>query len=247
MKTSIIAVGLLISFAICSISLAQEKAPSDELVRYDKEPAVVSKVQPHYPELALKSGLEGEVLLKVWVDESGDVIKTAVLKSDDKIFEEAAAVAARQWKFTPAMKEGKPIAVFVSIPFRFRLSSDAKGKSKEYDVFIQSLQSIATNIIHGSKLDQAKLSVAPEAYVIDGNHYENLFAVLNGEVKTCKVVEGPGAKIPFMSAYVTDDMTAASVVLKSVSSNGKRERYHTVLLTKQSGGEWKVKSWHVSG
>jgi TonB family protein len=246
MKT-ITTIGMLITFVVPSLLLPQEKAPSNEPIRYDKEPTVVNKVQPRYPELALKAGVEGEVLLKVWVNESGDVVKTSVLKSDDKIFEEAAAVAARQWKFSPATKDGKPIAVFVSIPFRFRLSSLEIGKSKEYNVFIESLQSIATNIIQGTKPDQAKLSVRADAYIIDGNHYENLLAVLNGEVKTCKVVEGPTSKIAFFNAYVTDETNAASIVLKSVSASGKPERYHTVLIVRQPGGEWKVRSWHVSG
>ena len=246
MKTIIASIALF-GLLIGPSMFAQEKAPSNEPIHYDREPTVVKQVTPKYPELALKAGIEGEVLLKVWVNESGDVTKTAILRSDDKIFEEAAAVAAQQWKFSPAMKEAKPVAVFVSIPFRFRLPSLGKEKSKEHDVFIESLQSIAINIIQGSKLEQMKSSVAPEAYVIDGNHYENLYAVLNGEVKTCKVVQGPNSKIPFFNAYVTDDMNAASVVLKSVSANGKRERYHTVLIVRQPGGDWKIRSWHVSG
>jgi hypothetical protein len=103
------------------------------------------------------------------------------------------------------------------------------------------------NIIQGSKLDRAKASVEPGAYIIDGNHYENLVAVLNGEVRTCKVVEGPDSQIRFFHGYINDDVTWASLVIKTAFANGKRERYHTIQFVRQPGGEWKIKSWHVSG
>jgi TonB family protein len=224
-----------------------KKTPPADFVAYEKAPEVLKKVEPEYPAIALKSGMEGNVLVKVWVDESGNVVETDVLRSDEKIFEEAAKIAANKWKFSPAMSNGQPVAVWVSIPFRFRIPSPGKGKPDEFATFLESLNSMVMNIIQGRNIDKAKLSVSPEAYVIDGNHYENLYAVLNGEVKTCRVVDGPDSKIPFFNAVVTDDMTAASMVFKSVLTGGKRERYHTVLILRQPGGDWKIRSWHVSG
>ncbi len=101
----------------------EEDAPPPDFVPYEKEPVVVRKVDPKYPEIALRAGLEGNVYLKVWVDKEGKVRKAVVLKSDAEIFNQAAIDAATQWVFTPAVMQKGPVSVWVSIPFRFRLSN----------------------------------------------------------------------------------------------------------------------------
>jgi TonB family protein len=253
MKTSVTLNLLLVALVCPMLFLAQEKTRSGEkvappdFVAYEKAPEVITKVEPEYPQVALKSGLEGNVFLKVWVDESGNVVETSIIKSDQEVFNEAAMNAAKQWKFKPAISNGKPVAVWVSIPFRFKLTASTKHNPENREAFTEALQSIASNIIQGGNLEKAKSSIDPGAYVIDGNRYENLWAVLNGEVKTCHVVEGADAKISYFNVFVTDDMSTACMVIKSISADGKRERYNTVLFVKQPTGEWKVKSWHVSG
>jgi TonB family protein len=68
--------------------------------------------------------LEGNVFVKVWVDKEGKVRKVVILKSDAPIFEEAAVAAAKQFVFTPAVMQKGPVSVWVSIPFRFRLTGN---------------------------------------------------------------------------------------------------------------------------
>jgi periplasmic protein TonB len=96
--------------------------PPPDFVPYEKEPTVVRKVEPKYPEIALRAGLEGNVFLKVWVTKEGKVREAVILKSDAEIFNQAAIDAAMQWVFTPAVMQKGPVAVWVSIPFRFRLT-----------------------------------------------------------------------------------------------------------------------------
>ncbi len=103
------------------LKIDDDTAPPD-FVPYEKEPTVVKKVEPKYPDLALRAGLEGNVFVKVWVDKEGKVRKVVLLKSDAPIFEEAAMAAAKQWIFTPAVMQKGPVSVWVSIPFRFRLT-----------------------------------------------------------------------------------------------------------------------------
>lgn len=104
------------------IQIEDDMAPPD-FVPYEKEPVVVRKVDPKYPEIALRAGLEGNVYVKVWVDKEGKVRKAVVLKSDAEIFNQNAIEAAQQWVFTPAVMQKGPVSVWVSIPFRFRLSN----------------------------------------------------------------------------------------------------------------------------
>lgn len=96
--------------------------PPKDWTPYEREPVVVKRVRPEYPPLALRAELEGNVHVKVWVDKEGRVRRAVVLKSDGEIFNEAALAAAGKWRFTPAIMNDAPIDVWVSIPFRFRLS-----------------------------------------------------------------------------------------------------------------------------
>ena len=95
--------------------------PPPDYVPYDKAPEVVRQVEPRYPNLALKAGLEGTVWVKVWVDEQGKIVQAAIQKSDAEIFNQSAIDAAMQWTIRPAMSKGKPISTWVSIPFRFKI------------------------------------------------------------------------------------------------------------------------------
>ncbi len=90
-------------------------------VPVEKEPVPIKIVDAIYPELAVRAGLEGKVWVKIWVDREGKAHKAEVLKSTSEIFNEAALAAAMQFNFVPAYMNGGPVAVWVSIPFTFRL------------------------------------------------------------------------------------------------------------------------------
>jgi periplasmic protein TonB len=99
-----------------------EDAPPADFVPVEKEPVPIKRVEPKYPELAMRAGLEGKVWVKIWVDKEGKPRQVVVLKSDAEIFNEPAVEAAKQWLFTPAYMNNGPVAVWVSIPFRFKLA-----------------------------------------------------------------------------------------------------------------------------
>lgn len=96
--------------------------PPADFVPVEKEPVVVKKVEPKYPELAMRAGLEGKVWVKIWVDKEGKPKQVIVLKSDAEIFNEPSVEAAKQFIFTPAYMNNGPVAVWVSVPFKFKLS-----------------------------------------------------------------------------------------------------------------------------
>jgi protein TonB len=92
------------------------------LSHFDSEPTVVEKISPKYPELAMRAGLEGKVIIKIWVGVDGSAREVQIVKSDAEIFNESAIEAGKLHKFTPATCNGKPIGVWVSIPFNYRLT-----------------------------------------------------------------------------------------------------------------------------
>ncbi len=97
-------------------------APAD-FVKVDKEPTIVFQAIPIYPEAALKDSLEGRVFVKIWVDTNGNSRKVVVLKSDNDVFNQPSVDAAMKYKFTPAMVNGKPVDVWVVIPFSYKMKT----------------------------------------------------------------------------------------------------------------------------
>ncbi len=96
--------------------------PPPDFVPVEKQPQIVSQVMPKYPDLAQRAGIEGRVLVKIWVDKDGKPHKAVVLKSDADIFNQPAVDAAMAYRFTPAIMNKGPVAVWVVIPFTFKLN-----------------------------------------------------------------------------------------------------------------------------
>ncbi|MGO8998239.1 MAG: TonB family protein, partial [Polyangiaceae bacterium] len=82
-------------------------------------PVVVQHVDAEYPASALPERKHADVVLSVTVDADGHVSKVEVDKSGGADLDEAATVAVRQWLFTPAMRNGKPVASRIKVPFHF--------------------------------------------------------------------------------------------------------------------------------
>jgi protein TonB len=99
----------------------EDEAPPD-FVPYEKAPVPIREIRPEYPDIARRANMEGTVWVKMWVDKEGKVKKAVVLKSDAEVFNDPAIKAAMQYVFTPAMMNNGPVAVWASMPFRFKLT-----------------------------------------------------------------------------------------------------------------------------
>ena len=99
----------------------QIDGPPPDFVPYEKAPTIVKTVKPNYSDLAKRAGIEGTVWVRLWVDKEGRVRKAEIMKSDTEMFNQPAIDAAMQFVFTPAMMKNGPVAVWVAIPFRFKL------------------------------------------------------------------------------------------------------------------------------
>jgi len=93
-----------------------------EVYEVDEPPQPLVQVQPEYPEVARKAGLEGRVIVAAVVDENGNVIQTSIHSSTNSIFNEAALEAAKKMKFKPARQKDIAVKVKVLIPFVFKLT-----------------------------------------------------------------------------------------------------------------------------
>jgi protein TonB len=114
---------IFLTFVVPALFLMWSIAPAgQEKAEVDTMPIKKTTVDVVYPEKARKDGTEGTVWVKALVDEQGMVAKTEVIKSDAPVLEQAALDAARGWTFTPAKKDNKPVSVWVTIPFKFKLA-----------------------------------------------------------------------------------------------------------------------------
>jgi TonB family protein len=100
--------------------LRDENDPQD-FIPVDKQPVPIRQVTPEYPDSAQKNHFEGIVWVKAVVGRDGTVKKAVIMQSDNHIFDNVAIQAMLQWKFTPAIMDGEPVAVWVSVPFKFKL------------------------------------------------------------------------------------------------------------------------------
>lgn len=84
-----------------------------------KPPVVVSHVDAIYPNQAAAEGRHADVVLVVTVDVDGHVSEVKVRESGGEVLDEAAIIAARQWVFEPATRDGKKVASRILVPFHF--------------------------------------------------------------------------------------------------------------------------------
>lgn len=78
---------------------------------------------PRYPPAAFRAGIQGEVILIIDVDASGNVTNVTVEKSSrNRDLDRAAMEAARKWRFNAAESGGKKTAGRVRVPVNFALN-----------------------------------------------------------------------------------------------------------------------------
>lgn len=73
-----------------------------------------------YPEIAREAGIEGRVTVKVLVGPDGNVIKVGSV-SGPEVFHDEVRDKASSLQFTPGLQNGKPVKVWVTVPFNFKL------------------------------------------------------------------------------------------------------------------------------
>ena len=100
------------------------EGPRVKFIPYDDPPVPLSPIRPKYPEIAQEAGIEGTVVVQVFVDENGRVADTVILKGIPNTgLDDAAADAIRKVRFRPAKQRERAVGVWISIPVNFRLKS----------------------------------------------------------------------------------------------------------------------------
>ena len=244
------------SAGLASITLNQSGGtdttrPPADFLAVDKEPTVISKKEPEYPEIAKRAGMEGRVWVKIWIDKSGLPHEVVLLKSDQEIFNAPAIAAARQFRFTPAMMQGKPVDVWVSVPFKFRLA-EKKGNANDAadasrDGFPPQIMEFTRKILEGGIPDTESVHkfVTERSQVVVNGDLKPLSRAIDEQRHGKQFLEQPGRLVVFRSGGMSDDGHSGYIVART-EGKGKNTRthYHTILIRQDSGGGWKIVHWH---
>ncbi len=81
-----------------------------------------------YPEDPDKKDIQGNVLLIGRIDKEGNVSDLHVVAATGKEFIAPAMDSVRLWKFSPAMRDGKPIESPLNAGVRFRMTGGGRGR-----------------------------------------------------------------------------------------------------------------------
>lgn len=87
----------------------------------DQRPRLLSKPAPQYTEEARRNQISGTVLLRAIFSSSGEVVQIRALNTLPFGLTEKAIAAAREIKFVPAMKNGRPVSVYLNLEYNFNL------------------------------------------------------------------------------------------------------------------------------
>ena len=84
-------------------------------------PNLVERVEPPMGAelIAERGGVPGVVVLEIVIDETGRPVEPRILKSDDPLLSASALLAVERWRYRPAERDGKPIAVFLIVRVQF--------------------------------------------------------------------------------------------------------------------------------
>jgi TonB family protein len=87
----------------------------------NRAPRPIYTPDPVYPEEARKKKIHGTVVLSLTIGTDGRPHDTKIEKPLGYGLDEKALEAVRQWRFQPALKDGKPVETQTSVSLEFKL------------------------------------------------------------------------------------------------------------------------------
>jgi hypothetical protein len=210
---------VVVLLASCAVAGAQDRIdtptqsnpPRPQMIRISAgviRGLVEHAEQPKYPSEALKSRIQGDVIFKVVVDESGKIILSTPVEGEPLLI--AAGVdALRDFRFRPYLLNGTPLKVESQVGFHFSITGEgehAEG-NVEYTSSIPFRPEFRTGVVTDKGvlvLEPQKISGAEPRLPSDlmgksGSVYLTITIGLDGKVQDVKVL---GGDEPFINPVV---------------------------------------------
>jgi TonB family protein len=84
-------------------------------------PTLLLKTEPEYSEEARRAKLQGKVTVAIQVGTDGRTRRLKIIDALGSGLDQKAMEAIKRWRFSPAMKDGKPVTIEATVEVNFRL------------------------------------------------------------------------------------------------------------------------------
>jgi protein TonB len=91
-----------------------------------KVPALIHRVEPVYPTLAVSGKVVGTVILEATVNESGEVMNVTVLRSIP-LLDKSSIAAVKQWRYEPLLLNGVPSPFILTVTLTFAIQQKSSS------------------------------------------------------------------------------------------------------------------------
>ncbi|MCX2739899.1 TonB family protein [Pontibacter anaerobius] len=160
----------------------------------------------HYPEDAVKAGVQGLVVLSFVIDANGSVSDVQVVKplSTSTDAEATRVVKLTDNKWVPGKQGGKVVAVKYTLPIRFAIKEEQKGTATpdQQPQFKGGQEALMRSINQKLKMPQEAKKENLDARVVVKFTVEKDGSVSNIQLANTKLKKtvGPDAKLDYMDA-----------------------------------------------
>jgi len=150
-----------------------------------------------YPPEAAQKGIQGQVWVKLQISETGDVEQVNII-SGDPILARAAVAAAKEWKFKPFIKNGKPTKISTKVPFDFAFNGNVSDKTPAEPPGASRQTNVPASTMRGLLLHKVQ-PVYPESArrnYIQGTVLLHAVITKEGRISELTPISGPKELIP---------------------------------------------------
>ncbi|MEH3087902.1 MAG: energy transducer TonB [Xylophilus ampelinus] len=97
----------------------------------ERPPRLLWAPPPSYPRWAKICNVEGSVVLRARINETGKVVQISVIGNPSSSLAKAAVDAVSQWQFQPNVVSGKPASVTFNVPMNFEFYQNENESKRE--------------------------------------------------------------------------------------------------------------------
>ena len=102
--------------------MLEDKSLDTDTIYSVSKPKLLSKKELTYPAEAVKNNISGDVRLRMCINTSGEVIESLIESSSgSNLLDSVSIDFSRNLKFTPALANGKPRRVWITMRFEFNI------------------------------------------------------------------------------------------------------------------------------
>jgi len=229
-----------IGLGIAQNSAATEsQAPPPSKIRVSgavMQGLVEHRALPRYPDEAMTKGIQGDVVFKIVVDETGKIVLSVPVEGD-ALLVAASVDALRDFRFRPYLLNGSPVsAVESQLGFHFSVEKNAGGTKGQVECMssIPDRPEFRTGVVNGKGvlvLDPHKVSgpepqLPPELAGKTGSVYLTVTIGTDGKVQDVKVVGGDEAFIAPVVAAVKQNVYEPQLVDGKPTVSTTEASYH---------------------